>query len=182
MESEQISLLSSETEKNKPEDTFLSFFSLFQQELSQEHDQKDTYRYSPGSSGNQCSVFLYDRMFCRLKKLKTKTVISFPEWLLANDSRFPFQRPEPKGSENALFFDFVFDQRFESVAFLDWSKLKKKEIFRALGDTSFACCSAFVRCSDARECLHQTDIYYNHCYYRENLEAGRIFYGKNKNI
>ena len=182
MESEQISLLSSETEKNKPEDTFLSFFSLFQQELSQEHDQKDTYRYSPGSSGNQCSVFLYDRMFCRLKKLKTKTVISLPEWLLANDSRFPFQKPEPKGSENALFFDFVFDQRFESVAFLDWSKLKKKEIFRALGDTSFACCSAFIRCSDARECLHQTDIYYNHCYYRENLEAGRIFYGKNKNI
>ena len=111
MESEQISLLSSETEKNKPEDTFLSFFSLFQQELSQEHDQ-----------------------------------------------------------------------RFESAAFLDWSKLKKKEIFRTLGDTSFACCSAFVRCSDARECLHQTDIYYNHCYYRENLEAGRIFYGKNKNI
>ena len=131
MESEQISLLASETEKNKPEDTFLSFFSLFQQELSQEHDQKDTYRYSPGSSGNQY---------------------------------------------------FVFDQRFESVAFLDWSKLKKKEIFRALGDTSFACCSAFIRCSDARECLHQTDIYYNHCYYRENLEAGRIFYGKNKNI
>ena len=40
MESEQISLLSSETEKNKPEDTFLSFFSLFQQELSQEHDQR----------------------------------------------------------------------------------------------------------------------------------------------
>ena len=122
MESEQISLLSSETVKIEPEDAFLSFFSLFQQELSQEHDQKDTYRYSLGSSGNQCSVFLYDRMFCRLKKLKTKTVISFPEWLLANDSRFPFQKPEPKGSENALFFDFVFDQRFESAAFLDWSK------------------------------------------------------------
>ena len=182
MESEQISLLSFENAKVEPADVFLSFFSLFQQELSQEHDPEDTYRYSLGSSGNQCSIFLYDRMFCRLKKLKTKTVISFPEWLLANDSRFPFQKPEPKGSENALFFDFVFDQHFESPAFFHWIKLKKKELFRSLGDTSFACCSDFVRCSDARECLHQTDIFYNHCYYRENLEAGRIFYGKNKNI
>ncbi len=46
----------------------------------------------------------------------------------------------------------------------------------------FGCCNDFVRCSDALECLHKDNPEYNGCYYRKNLESGRIFYGKNKNI
>lgn len=49
------------------------------------------------------------------------------------------------------------------------------------GDT-FGCCNDHVRCSDAGYCLHLKDREYWGCYYRKNLEAGRIFYGKNKNI
>lgn len=45
-----------------------------------------------------------------------------------------------------------------------------------------ACCNDFNRCSDARECLHKYDADYAGCWYRKNLEKGRIFYGKNKNI
>jgi len=44
------------------------------------------------------------------------------------------------------------------------------------------CCDMFVMCSDALHCLRSTDPHYNGCLYRKNLEAGRIFYGKNKNI
>ncbi len=47
---------------------------------------------------------------------------------------------------------------------------------------SFGCCNDHVRCSDAKQCLHLNDREYWGCYYRKNLEAGRIFYGKNKNI
>lgn len=46
----------------------------------------------------------------------------------------------------------------------------------------FGCCNDFERCSDALECLHKLDPDYSGCYYRKNLEAGRIFYGKNKTI
>lgn len=46
----------------------------------------------------------------------------------------------------------------------------------------FGCCNDFVRCSDARECLHKDNTEYLGCYYRQNLEAGRIFYGKNRNV
>lgn len=46
----------------------------------------------------------------------------------------------------------------------------------------FGCCNDFIRCSDARECLHKDNPEYNGCYYRRNLEIGRIFYGKNRNI
>ena len=47
---------------------------------------------------------------------------------------------------------------------------------------SFGCCSDFVRCSDALCCLKNDNPAYRGCAYRKNLEAGRVFYGKNKNI
>lgn len=46
----------------------------------------------------------------------------------------------------------------------------------------FGCCSKYVECSDAKKCLHQNSMYARGCYYRKNLEAGKIFYGKNCNV
>lgn len=47
---------------------------------------------------------------------------------------------------------------------------------------SFSCCSKFNQCSDAKECVHENKLYSTACTYRRNLENGRIFYGKNRNI
>ena len=47
---------------------------------------------------------------------------------------------------------------------------------------SFGCCDKYVACSDAKKCLHDDLAYATACMYRKNLEAGRIFYGVNKNI
>lgn len=45
---------------------------------------------------------------------------------------------------------------------------------------SFGCCSLYIECSDAKQCLRDVNnSEYTGCYYRKNLEAGRIFYGKN---
>lgn len=44
----------------------------------------------------------------------------------------------------------------------------------------FACCSRFIECSDAGKCVHENKIYSKACQYRINLEAGRIFFGKNR--
>ena len=60
-------------------------------------------------------------------------------------------------------------------------KTKKRVIFRNLISDTFGCCNDFERCSDEKECIHKSDRFYNGCMYRTNLEAGRIFYGKNKN-
>ena len=46
----------------------------------------------------------------------------------------------------------------------------------------FGCCNSFIECSDKQRCLHDDDPFYRGCIYRKNLEAGRIFYGKNRNI
>ena len=46
----------------------------------------------------------------------------------------------------------------------------------------FGCCSKFVQCSDSQKCIHSDLVYALACQYRKNLEQGRIFYGKNKNV
>lgn len=48
--------------------------------------------------------------------------------------------------------------------------------------SSFGCCSSFNACSDARKCVHENKLYSKACIYRSHLDAGEIFYGKNRNI
>lgn len=47
---------------------------------------------------------------------------------------------------------------------------------------SFGCCHLYEKCSDARHCLDDDKLRAKACFYRKNLESGRIFYGKNANI
>ena len=61
-----------------------------------------------------------------------------------------------------------------------------KNVFYCLknyrSSASFSCCSRFTACSDALKCVHENKLYATGCTYRRNLENGRIFYGKNRNI
>ena len=43
------------------------------------------------------------------------------------------------------------------------------------------CCGRFNDCSDLKKCVHENTFYARACYYRKNLDSGRIFYGKNRN-
>lgn len=47
---------------------------------------------------------------------------------------------------------------------------------------TFGCCSRYEACSDAMKCIHPDPVFASSCQYRQNLLAGRIFYGKNKTI
>ncbi len=46
----------------------------------------------------------------------------------------------------------------------------------------FGCCSRYVECSDLLKCTNPDKKIARGCQYKDNLENGRIFYGKNKNI
>jgi hypothetical protein len=46
----------------------------------------------------------------------------------------------------------------------------------------FGCCHRFIECSDKRRCIHNDKLFARGCMYRENLNKGLIFYGKNKNF
>lgn len=65
--------------------------------------------------------------------------------------------------------------------FKDVVELKLK-VYESARAKPFGCCSLFEECSDAKRCVHPNRLYSTACAYRRNLESGRIFYGKNKNI
>ena len=97
----------------------------------------------------------------------------------------------------------IIHKRIHSVPIpegVDFDKVQKSTIFFPLNHTAlrqyltdvltysldhfepsekFGCCGKYVECSDAKKCLHCNTFYAKACYYRKNLEAGRIFYGRN---
>ena len=86
---------------------------------------------------------------------------------------------------------FAFDgkYRFPLTASVDDTRTIDEMISAVLSEAGgyntghmFLCCNDFVACSDARHCLRGSDPEYRGCCYRKNLEAGRIFYGINRNI
>ena len=62
-------------------------------------------------------------------------------------------------------------------------KLVEYELKNYISKSSmFGCCSRFVVCSDMKKCVHPNKLYACACYYKHNLEEGRIFYGQNRNV
>ncbi len=49
-------------------------------------------------------------------------------------------------------------------------------------EESFGCCSKYIECSDCKECVQKDIRLRFSCLYKKNLDSGKIFYGKNKNI
>lgn len=48
--------------------------------------------------------------------------------------------------------------------------------------SEYGCCSRYEQCSDAKRCVNPDKGIALSCYYHKNLRAGKIFYGKNKNV
>ena len=44
------------------------------------------------------------------------------------------------------------------------------------------CCSRYLACSDAKQCVHPDPAFALGCGYRKILASGRIFYGANRNV
>ena len=44
------------------------------------------------------------------------------------------------------------------------------------------CCSRYAACSDAKKCVHPDPCFALACGYRNVLNSGKIYYGKNRNV
>lgn len=104
-------------------------------------------------------------------KIKTKylTIITLPataQILDKIDSQFTY-----------IAFDLNDNEVYTFIKNVVLAGLKFYE-----SNASFGCCSQFIKCSDKGKCVHTNKLYSKGCKYRSNLDAGRIFYGKNKNI
>ncbi|NLN49525.1 MAG: hypothetical protein GX154_10665 [Clostridiales bacterium] len=116
-------------------------------------------------------------------------------------------RIQARGKKPYISFKNIYKQAFEKTGFKTYSIKSEQDFFRieleqfydnidnpalppiiqqVIDDlftyTHFGCCEKYVTCSDERKCLHDDPVYATACYYRKDLLAGKIFYGKNKNI
>lgn len=70
----------------------------------------------------------------------------------------------------------------EVLALIEQLSIVYMKVLSELGEESFGCCHRYVECSDALKCLHPDFLTSLACSYKKNLDKGRVFYGKNKNI
>ncbi len=78
----------------------------------------------------------------------------------------------PKGSTKITFSETSLGKDYlKSVA------LKFTQTY--IPSYRFGCCNLYEKCSDARKCIAKDNFHAKGCFYRENLEKGLIFYGKN---
>lgn len=155
-------------------DTKEAIESLWENHVSQPDDDPDAFSSSTISNG--FSFFIYGVKAFELKQDETGAALCLPGNFV---SIIDPQRKTTK--ENSLYTIRSLTE-YQMKQFIQWLIETKKKNFRALITDTFACCNSFVACSDAGHCLHENNRFYNGCYYRTNLEQGRIFYGKNKNI
>lgn len=74
---------------------------------------------------------------------------------------------EYKEHNQLTFDDFVTEEK------------KSEPDLQLNAENSFSCCGNYRECSARKQCLHSGEPEYDGCIYRQNLESGRIFYGKN---
>ncbi len=165
-------------------------FSVFYHEwrmlLSSPHDDSDTCSASFSKDNTVCSVFLYGRALFKLVRRKSGDQLHLSAYAstlpgVPHPAFAPLERTIcPPESQRPDWYVYRLSE-INKQSFFAWCIKAKPALFRTLGDVSFACCNDFERCSDALSCIHPHESFYNHCLYRTNLEAGRVFYGKNKN-
>lgn len=167
------------------------FYNRWRAALIDEYDDESTYSINPTVEGS--SIFLYGNVFFKLTSRVSGIRLSIPSTILrlpnaiqpafAPLSRIVYKPKDSDAEERQSdCFVYLVDDTFDLQTFLDWSRSMKPVVFRSLGSDVFGCCNDFERCSDAKSCLHPHEIFYNHCMYRDNLESGHIFYGKNKTV
>lgn len=114
------------------------------------------------------------------KSLYAKTNLDLSEIvvknsLLYNDIKGLVQSSALKSPKDSTKIQF--ETPAYGIEFLKFAVRKYAEIYIPL--PRFGCCDLYVKCSDAKGCIAKDKFHAKSCLYRENLEKGMIFYGKN---
>lgn len=84
-------------------------------------------------------------------------------------------------SDKSNIHVYIDNEDVDLIEFIKVNTIYSVKNYKSKAST-FGCCSRFNECSDAKKCVHVNRLYSMACSYRKNLDAGRIFYGKNRNI
>ncbi len=148
---------------------------LYRAQVCEPTDDEDAFTWNETKDGGR-SYFVYGR--CVAKAIIKKN----GELRLSLSGSVYAQFTGQEDADSAKFYSLPCLDQAQWRSLFAVFRQTKQAMFRELIDEKFGCCNDFLKCSDAKECIHPHDRFYNGCIYRRNLEEGRIFYGKNRNV
>ena len=133
------------------------------------------------SNGKRASFYFYKSLGFWMETQKSGVRFEFPEDTKADIAAITTAAHQKKTGEYQVPVDgfFNYEQFLKEVLVICIDCRSNASFERP------ACCHLFEKCSDAGHCLFEESFEnwdFLGCYYKINLEAGRIFYGKNKNV
>lgn len=81
-----------------------------------------------------------------------------------------------------LWLNISIEMPSDALKFSEIFQLIYDDYFTRTSPDSFDCCSLYMQCSDAKQCIHTLPEVKNFCKYRAKLANGIIFHGKNRNV
>lgn len=131
----------------------------------------------PSTTGKHQFIHIYQQSAMKITINKKATHIEIDAKYVSNPEGIAGNYSILSDGSCRLYVDIAFNfERFFSL--MPSICADKKE---AYASESFGCCNFFRTCSDEGHCLFEDNLDYLGCDYRKNLEAGRVFYGKNMN-
>ena len=133
--------------------------------------------FPPSAPGNGYTVVSVANLTAfRLRMRKGKQFIAIPTTF---EDIVPEDMKIEKLSSDQKYFRLSIDANTPIDTYTDLlGKITKATLDRY--PTEWGCCSRYEACSDAGSCIHPDKEFALKCAYRKNLNAGRIFYGKNR--
>lgn len=147
--------------------------------ISQDEREKITVNVNKNSS---VSFMVFKNILLKITFQKAKMFVEIRKLDCVNLDKLSKEFKNVKYKENELYVKIYLDS-IEDINKLD---TEVKEIYKYLYSNeptdSFGCCSRYIECSDSLKCTNADKKFAKGCQYKGNLESGKIFYGKNKNI
>ncbi len=134
------------------------------------------------NKNNSISFTVFKNILLKITFQKVKMFVEIRKLDNINLEKILKQFEEVKYKENDIYIK-IYINDIEDIKKLDY---ELKEIYKYLylnePADSFGCCSRYIECSNALKCINPDKKLAKGCQYKQNIESGKIFYGKNKNI
>lgn len=156
---------------------FIDNIKYYTKQLDEEYgcDHSLTVKTNKG----YLSLLFFNQIFLRIRETRNGTQIEIKKGFLLN---LPISQNLFSFSKSSLDWGkIILTDGLEEIIFNNLTPIFF-QCYAMVADNIFGCCNNFLECSDAKKCTYPNKLFASGCLYRKNLENGKIFYGKNRNV
>lgn len=157
-------------------DKLLSTIDLVEKDYNISNDNSTTFIIKTLADKKTKAVYLGSQSVLKIRALKTCWRLTIKSDLV--DDYGKLNCIKYKENTEAKTVDIDYSELSEEF-YRYVEEALRYSVIMYMPANLFACCSKYIECSSAKKCLHNDLLYAKGCWYRNNLENGRIFYGEN---